>query len=241
MEYEAPAPRPQSRSEVRGKLGHLGSFNVHFTSRGEPRQLPRYSWCTGPGPTIQPGTVHGTIRFHGENDYTNAVAHHATAELETLPSQRCHYGETGHSKHPPRYTATLNADHETGGPGTHFEALRFAPGSRPATQVVFYAASDYEQVGPVRVTREVHISSPSSTFLLPDFPAAPENAVIRPPAPFTGSATLARTPESTFSWTGDLAVTFPGIDPLPLAGPDFRLHYCALHGCIEQESPSKRE
>lgn len=234
-QYQAKAPRPQPRSGVRGKIGSLGGFDVHFTPQGQPRQLPRYPWCTGPGPTVQRGTVRGTIRFRGESAYTSVLAHRATAELETLPSQRCHYGETGRSDHPPRYTATLYADRETGGPGTHFEALRFAPGIRPAASRVYYSASDYEQLGPVRVTRQIHISSPTSTFLLPHFATAPENAVIQPPAPFTGSATFGRTPQSTFTWTGDLAVAFPGIDPLPLAGPEYRLEYCALRACIDQE------
>ncbi len=238
VEYQVKAPQPQPRSGVRGKVGHLGSFNVDFTPRGQPRQLPRYPWCTGPGPTIQPGTVRGTIRFRGESDYTSALAHRASAELEAFPSQRCHYGETGQSEHPPRYTATLSADHETGGPGTHFEALRFAPNSRPAASRVYYSASAYEQLGPVRVIRQIHISSPTSTFLLPHFATAPENAVIHPPTPFTGTATFGRTPQSTFTWAGDLAVAFPGIDPLPLVGPDFRLEYCALRTCINQEPPS---
>jgi hypothetical protein len=242
-EYDTRSIHPQTsgRFDVRGKVGELGSSDVHFTPRGKPRRFPRYRWCSGPGPTIQPGTVRGEIRFRGERGYTRVVAHIARAELETVPGQRCHYGESGHSKNPPRYTATFDANHETGGPGTHFEALRFAPGSRPPARRVFFQASDYEQLGSVRVVRQVRLATTTATFLLPNFATAPENAVIRPPAPFTGSATFARTPESTFTWTGDLAVRFPGIDPLPLAGPGFRLHYCALHSCIDQESPEERE
>ncbi|HEU4753323.1 MAG TPA: hypothetical protein VFU47_09470, partial [Armatimonadota bacterium] len=84
----------ESSLDVRGALSGYGSVAVHFTPRGRPRQLPRYSWCQGPGPTIQPGVVHGEIRFRGERGYTGAAARSATAELETLPGQRCHYGET---------------------------------------------------------------------------------------------------------------------------------------------------
>jgi len=219
---------------VRGTLGGLGAFDVRFTPRGKPRRLPRYSWCQGPGPTIQPGVVHGEIRFEGERGYTHAIAHFARAELEAVPAQRCHYGEEGHSKHPPRYTATLEAAQETGARGVYFEAKRFAPGSRPPARRAFYEASDYERLGSISVIRKVRIATPKSTFRLPTFAATPEDAVIEPPTPFTGSATFSRTPESTFAWTGDLAVAFPGIDPLPLAGPDFRLQYCALRLCVSQ-------
>lgn len=240
-EYERRAPLPEPRDGVRGDLGQLGSFDVHFIPKGRPHQLPPYSWCTGAGPTVQPGVVRGKIRFRGERGYTQAGVHRATAELETVPGQRCHYGEPGRSKHPVRYTATLEAAHETGGPGIHFEALRFAPGSRPPERRTFYEASAYESRGPIDIVRRIRVASDTSTFRLPNFATAPETAVIQPPTPFTGSATFTRTPESTFSWTGDLAITFPGTDPLPLAGPNFRLSYCALHSCIDQEAPEERD
>jgi hypothetical protein len=233
--------RPAPRSEVHGQLGKLGRFDVHFTPRGKPQRLPRYRGCRGPGPTIQPGIVRGEIRFQGERGYTRAIAHQATAELETLPAQRCHDVKAGHSKHPPRYTATLRVSNEGRASGVLFEALRFAPGSRPPAQRVFYKATDYERLGSVFVTRRVRLAARTSTFLLPNFAVAPETAVIQPPAPFTGSATFARTPESTFSWTGDLAVSFPGLDPVALTGPAFRFGYCALRSCVSQESSEERE
>lgn len=89
---------------------------------------------------------------------------HARAELETVPAQPCHYLELGHSKHPPRYTATLAADHETGGPGIHFDALRFAPGSRPPARRAFYEASDYEEHGPIRVRRQIRHATDTPAF-----------------------------------------------------------------------------
>jgi hypothetical protein len=240
-EYERPASLPESRVDLRGDLGNLGTFDVRFIPRGKPHRLPRYRWCTGPGPTVQPGIVRGKIRFRGERGYTQAVAHSAAAELETRPGQRCHYGELGHSKHPPLYTATFQAAHEGTGVSTFFEALRFAPHFRSPARRVFYEAAAYDRRGTIRIIRKVRLAADTSTFQLPDFATAPETAVIEPGAPFTGSATFARTPESTFSWTGDLAIAFPGTDPLPLAGPDFRLHYCALHSCVDQESPEERD
>lgn len=240
-EYERHVSLAEVGDEIRGNLGALGSFAVHFTPRGKPRRLPRYRWCSGPGPTIQPGRVRGKIRFRGERGYTSAVAHEASAELETLPGQRCHYGERSRSKHPRRTTAVLQADDEAGGAGVHFEAWRFAPGSRPPARRVFYEASLYQSRGALRIIRRIRLATDTSTFRLPNFATAPETAVIEPPAPFTGSGTFARTPESTFSWSGDLAVSFPGTDPMSLAGADFRLGYCAGRSCVDQESPAEED
>jgi hypothetical protein len=238
-EYERHVSLAEVGDQIRGNLGALGSFDVRFTPRGKSRRLPRYRWCSGPGPTIQLGMVRGTIRLRGERGYTRAVAHQASAELETLPGQRCHYGELGHSKHPRRVTALLQADDE--GAGVHFEARRFAPGSRPPARRVFYEASLYQSRGALRIIRRIRTATDTSTFRLPDFASAPENAVIEPPAPFTGSGVFARTPESTFSWSGDLAVSFPGTDPMSLAGADFRLDYCAGRSCVDQESPAEED
>jgi hypothetical protein len=44
---------------------------------------------------------------------------------------------------------------------------------------------------------------------------------VRPPAPFTGSATLTRGPGGKRSWTGTLATAFPGTGPVPLTGTQF--------------------
>lgn len=75
--------RPGARDRIDGDLGRFGSVSVRFSPRGEPYRLPRYPWCTGPGPTIQPGIVRGKFRFRGERGYARAVAHQAKAELET--------------------------------------------------------------------------------------------------------------------------------------------------------------
>lgn len=240
-EYTRRAPSSDPRDEIRGELGQFGSFEVHFSPRGKPHRLPRYSWCTGPGPTIQPGIVRGKIRFQGERGYTRVVAHQASAELETVPGQRCRVLEGGHGNHPSRFTAILQAHNESVGAGIQFEAWRFSPGFRPPARRVFYEAASYDRRGPIHIIRRIRLGTDTSTFQLPNFATAPETAVIQPPAPFTGSATFTRTPESTFSWTGDLAVAFPGTDPVPLAGPDFRLDYCAVRSCIEQDSPQERE
>jgi hypothetical protein len=43
---------------------------------------------------------------------------------------------------------------------------------------------------------------------------------VTPPPPFTGEAELDHTGAEQ-SWSGDLAVAFPGISPVALTGPEF--------------------
>jgi len=85
---------------------------------------------------------------------------------------------------------------------------------------------------PLTIYRQVSVPAPASTFR----DAHPERLNLSPPPPFSGTGTLARTPESVFTWGGDLSVQFPGLDPIPLAGPGLGPEYCLREsGCIRQD------
>ncbi|HET7508324.1 MAG TPA: hypothetical protein VFJ53_08205, partial [Solirubrobacterales bacterium] len=85
------------------------------------------------------------------------------------------------------------------------------------------------------ISREVKVGATESTFVFPGGPKLPEEVTVEPPKPFAGSAAFTRTPESTFSWSGDLSVEFPGMNPVRLAGPGFGAGVCAVDGCVSQE------
>jgi hypothetical protein len=68
----------------------------------------------------------------------------------------------------------------------------------------------------------------------PDPEKMPERLTLTPPRPFSGSASLDRTAESTFTWQGSLKVRFPGTDPLKLTSPNFATSFCAQPGCAQQ-------
>jgi hypothetical protein len=56
-------------------------------------------------------------------------------------------------------------------------------------------------------------------------------ATLSPPAPFSGSATLARSRNSVPpTWTGHLAIEFPGRE-VALAGPGMNVHL--EHACFQ--------
>jgi hypothetical protein len=48
-------------------------------------------------------------------------------------------------------------------------------------------------------------------------------ATVTPPAPFSGEGSFRHADDGTKSWTGSLAVSFPGAPDVPLTGPEFEV------------------
>ena len=232
-EYLTPDTLP-SPDRVKAKLPGLGSIAVSFRSRGRVRH-PSPPGCKGPLPTVQPGVVRGTIRFVGEGDYTRVEAQRAEAEIEEPKGWRCRPDavlEVERIRRHAEWTSKLSVDTI----GTYFLARRYEPGVLEEGQVLFHAETGvaYETAAgdvPLVVYRRATVTAP--TFAFAD--DHPERIVVSPPPPFTGTARFFRTPESVFVWRGDLAIQFPGVDPEPLAGPEFEPDYCLREvGCIRQ-------
>ncbi|MGN6558718.1 MAG: hypothetical protein ACTHLH_12020 [Solirubrobacterales bacterium] len=221
---------------VKAKLLGLGTISVRFHPRGQVRHplLP----CGKKRPTVQPGVVRGTIEFVGERKYTQVEAHEAEAAVEEPTSWLCRYGVKSESDpHEREWDSKFLASDE----GVYFLARRYRPGLIEGGQVLFWAETGvaYETAFgrvPLTIRRHIRVAAPVSTFL----DARPEHLSVSPPPPFSGTATLARTPESVFTWEGDLSVRFPGLDPIPLAGPSFESDYCLREtGCFRQNVESR--
>ena len=103
-----------------------------------------------------------------------------------------------------------------------------------------FRAWDYSGRGNLRISRDVRVTAPETTFAFPGGPKLPEEVSVTPPAPFTGTASFTRTSESTFTWAGDLAVQFPGTGPIHLAGPRYGVRVCAADRCMNEGSESER-
>lgn len=219
---------------VQANLPGLGSISVRFLQRGPVHRPPAISGCDGPRPTQRRGVVRGTIKFRGERDYTRVAAHQAPAEIEEWARQRCRYGTPGSRRRRRPSTNEFEAYESEG----YFSATKYRPGTIEGGRVVF-SASTGSRHRSVSISRRVDVVAPASTFQIPEPDTYPEHVILSPPAPFTGTGTFARTPESVFTWEGDLAVQFPGIDPIPLTGEHFNTSYCALRGCIDQEAESE--
>jgi hypothetical protein len=221
--------------QVRATLPGLGQIDVRFHQRGPAHHPSPFSGCDGPRPMVRRGVVRGTIKFVGEREYTQVIAHSARAETEEWVQQRCRYGTPGRiSRHRRDWTNEFQVWEEEP-PLAYFSARKYRPGVLKSGRVVFTAETDsYGKT--MRVSRWASVIAPASAFRIPEPDTYPEHVIFTPPPPFSGTGTFARTPESVFTWEGDLLVQFPGIDPVPLTGPRFEPHYCALRGCIEQEA-----
>jgi hypothetical protein len=228
----APAP-----DRVQAKLLGLGSISVRFHPRG-PVRHPATPGCDLKRPTVQPGVVRGTIKFVGEGDYTQVETREAEAEIEELKGGTCRYEPGPEPKHSYRRREEWTSKLLASGDGTYFLARKYQPGVLGESAQALYLAERGEAFEtasgrvPLVIWKRATVTAPISTF----GDAHPEHTVISPPTPFTGTGALARTSESVFTWTGDLSVQFPGLDPLSLAGPSFEPDYCLREaGCIHQQ------
>jgi hypothetical protein len=218
---------------MKARLRGLGTVSVRFTPHGQVRH-PAIPGCPGRRPTVQPGVVRGTIRFRGERRYTEVDVHEAAAAVERPKHRFCRYGDPSQPyPHDGEWTSNLSA----GGDGAYFLARRYKPGLIEGGDVLYWVETGeaFEAAGKLPslvIYRQLRVPADVSTF----HDAHPERLTVSPPPPFSGTGALARTPESVFTWEGDLAVEFPGLDPIPLAGPSFAPDFCIRDtGCIRQQ------
>lgn len=218
---------------VKAKLLGLGKISVRFHPRG-PVRHPLLPGCGGTRPSVQPGVVRGTIRFVGEREYTQVKVREAEAAIEEPTSWFCRYGVKFEPK--PREREWVSKFSAVG-EGVYLLARKYRLGVIEGGQVIYLAETGeaFEATSrrvPLTIYRYLRVPASAPTF--PD--AHPEHLTALPPPPFSGTGTLARTPESVFTWEGDLSVRFPGLDPIPLAGPSFKPEYCLREsGCVRQD------
>lgn len=215
---------------VKAKLRGLGTISVRFHPRG-PVRHPLLPGCGRKRSSVQPGVVRGTIRFVGEREYTQVKAREAAAAIEEPARWFCRYGMKFEPNPREReWVSKFSAQ----GEGVYFLARKYRPGVIEGGQVLYFVETGeaFEATSgrvPLTIYRQLTVPAQAATFLDAHF----EHLTVSPPLPFSGTGTLARTPESVFTWEGDLSVQFPGRDPIPLAGPGFGSDYCLREsGCV---------
>ncbi|HKZ13722.1 MAG TPA: hypothetical protein VJL81_07750 [Solirubrobacterales bacterium] len=226
--YEVPAGRDPADG-IAANLGRRGRFGLRLVKTGKPKDLAYQDWCEGPHGHWQRGYLSGIGRFRGENGYTEVHFRRVRVIFESWPSFRCHYAEGGGGGEPRR--AQVFAHRRSVG----FGAVLASRHAAPADRRVLFRAWMGDSAGRLRIAREVRVPATESSFSFPGGPKLPEEVTVEPPSPFAGTATFSRTPESTFSWSGDLSVEFPGTRPIRLAGPSFGAGVCDADRCVRQE------
>lgn len=231
-------------------LGRRGSFDLRFVPVGKPERLPIVSWCESSGRGAwQPGYLVGRAHFRTERGYARIDIHRVPAASESWPHMVCEYGNYTPPGHHKEQRASLDAYASTSTGGfsldppkrvLDFQAIQYFRHAKPADHRVEFVAELSEAAGRVSVYRRATVAADESTLLFPGGPQLPEELEVKPPPPFSGSGRFLRTRESTYNWSGDLAVTFPGLSPIRLTGPHFEVGVCEAKGCLLRQPETSR-
>ncbi len=215
-----------SPSGLVAKFGTLGEVSVTFspTKTISSEQPPK--GCKDEARTDREGIFSGTIKLTGEREYVRLDATEAKGEMEITPRWNCGT-RGGKNVVPPPPTiphrasaerkdvATLKASDRRSRAGFSAGAMRGPKGHN----YTFFAGGLSENRESMRIFRLAALSAPTSSFL---FNHAKGTASVRPPWPFSGSASFKRRRKGPPAWSGSLKVALLGADPIALTGPGFR-------------------
>lgn len=225
------ARRKHGERGFEAKLPGVGRIAVEFHRRGKAHRLPGFPGCEGRPGRRERGVFVGTINIHGERGYTEATATRARGTVTRTFRETCRVEPNAAGMiepKEPRPKANLIASKPS---GVDFAATSYDGGPREGAPFVDYWASRFSRSDGMKVFRaiSVELARPESFAAAHNGRAA--SARTEPPAPFSGAADFAIAAGGEVSWSGDLSVTFPGTDPIPLTGEGFGAQLCVRRKC----------
>ena len=224
--YATPAKVTAKR--VTARFGRLGELDYRF----EPKQNGKVD-CNG----AEEGEAvfEGTFVFTGENGYVHIEADHAEGSFQIYPEPKnCPQRQLARSavQYHPFYSdegATLYARAGSRAKRRLREVIVFDQGGQGRHKVVLFATLAEEYEG-MTVARGVQLTTGSGAF---HWNLEQGTATLRPPAPFTGSASFTRHGHDGHgTWKGSLGIPILGGEPVEMAGPEFR---ASLHKGVPQD------
>ena len=214
VDYNMPG---ETGSGLSADFGALGGVDVDFHRR--KRSVERFGKrCRF---VTESGVFRGDIHFSGEGRYTSADAAAAKGEILRLPNGLC--GLFGDRKRGDRLrleTTTLAARSRTANGSITVEASDFLVRSGFSLTTTVR-----EKAGALEVTRSATMG-PRRSLLTIGPGKHPHSADLHAGSPLTGSAHFQDPVDGPPTWTGSLAIAFPGLAPVPLAGPAFAARVC---------------
>ncbi len=214
--YSTPAKVTAER--VTARFGSLGELDYRFA----PKRNGKVE-CNG----AEEGEAvfEGTFEFTGENGYVQIEAGHAEGSFQIYPEPKnCQPNRLAALAAPyhPSYSddgATLEASAGSSAKRMIREVTVFDEGRHGRRRVIVYATLDEAREGMV-VARGVQLTAGLGAFR---WNSKAGTATLRPPAPFTGSATFTRRGHDGHgTWKGSLAMPILGGESVVLAGGEFR-------------------
>jgi hypothetical protein len=229
-------------------FGKRGKFDLRFVPAGKPEAEALGSGCQAASkPVWQSGYLVGRAHFRTERGYARIDIQRVPAAQESWPHTVCEYGHyvpPGHHKEQRTSLIAYASSHPHGLDAAPrslgFQVIEYYRHAKPAGRRVEFVAGLEETVGRVLIDRRVAVATDEAALSFPGVPRLPEEFEMDPPRPFTGSGSFLRTRESTYTWSGDLAVRFPGLDPIRLTGPHFEVGVCLAQACLLRQGEDRR-
>ena len=188
-----------TRNEIGFRLGSLGSVEMAFESERRFDQ----GRCEGAG--IRRGKLRGRLHFRGEDSYARAHASKARAYVQVGADDRCSL--LSHRKpRKPRPEATLTSC----GPGPK---LSFVTSAEEFFGFTISISTLQERVDGIDIYRTAASFDQGGDFSFDE--KNYRSAKVRPAWPFAGTGSY-----RDGELTGDLTVSFPGRDDVPLTTSD---------------------
>jgi hypothetical protein len=215
------------------KIGDRGHFRGHLVTKSTKTDKPEEK-CTGDPSTTEEGYFAGSFVFHGERGYTAIQTPRVSGAIIRRGATECQI-PAGPGRHPESSKEAqeisekaaeldeyrLVAGEPSGDLTLQATREQVPPGSKH-TMSTFEVTAEGPAVGGFHVYRSAFVfdtaRDAASTFLTPNQQEPLAEAVIEPPAPFSGAATFLLEGPKKASWTGDLAVELPGAGKLRLTG-----------------------
>jgi hypothetical protein len=233
---------------VTADFGAVGSFAVRFRPAGpvKKERLPRM--CEGRPSRIESGRWVGKFSLRGEGGYFAISTGLAKGRLERSFRIRCRVKRPLPLPRPKSLieriephigasiasillgsSSSLEAESREHG---HLIGMRagHATGRGPGAEV---EAGAFEYQGRMPVGRFVQVIDEPPGTLVTTLPGEhPASAILKPGAPFSGEASYLAVSPTEHSWTGTLAVRFPGLK-LPLTGSSFYSTLCVISPLVK--------
>jgi hypothetical protein len=214
---------------IHATFGSLGQIDLGFHRRRKVVERPERNcrWI------IETGVFRGSVRFAGEGGYIASEVANPEGGIFRLPDGFCGLGSFRPGLPPglPRETV-LAARMKIKTREVRFRALR----ERSPRGTILFNADTTERGEGMRIDRSVLVPGEQGAFTA----TGTSRAAVSPPSPFSGAARFRDPNPGPASWEGPLAVTLPGLTPLPLTGEDFTVRLCPSLSILESCLP-KRE
>jgi hypothetical protein len=203
------APAIVSDAFVKADLGPFGKVDLALRPSGREKTVSIK--CTRDQEyTYEPGTYEGIVEFEGEDGYVGGRA----TRLPLLPPVTSFCG--GGSGYGESISSREHGARLRGVSYSQGRRLKFQVNKNHARARTFFKAELGERREGITIYRTWEGVAPAASFR---FDPKLRTARLSPSAPFSGSASLTRNPDSVFpNWTGDLKLDFPGHTDVPMAG-----------------------